>query len=183
MRSDTHRSARRDSVAGTTPLLALLLAILAVLASPPVYSQAEGAQELPPDELEITADAVEMDMARRVGVFTGDVVVLDRNMKVTSATLTLQFDEEKDLKRAIFEGGVRIVQRSEGRWATSERADYDVPKETIVLTGNPVLQQGGGILRNADKVIYRRDTGYFKTEGGRVKLIVPMKPGDDNALP
>ena len=85
--------------------------------------------------------------------FTGNVHVDDGAMKVDSDFMTVKLDKNRDPQLIICEKNVII--RKEGSISYSDRAEYFLPIEKIVLTGKP-------------KVIRTNDKGDKQTMTGKV---------------
>ena len=115
-------------------------------------------------------------------VFTGDVVI-------TQGTLNIQAGRA-DIRRA--DGEIRTVkltgspvrmkqQNDDGSWmnATSSQIDYDLPNDTIVFTGNAVVQQPGRGSMSGGRIVYNTRTGQVQSGGaaggGRVSMTFEPK--------
>ena len=131
-----------------------------------------------PRALQITADTVDMQMNAGKARFDGNVVVLDRGLRIESQSMEVVLNEAGAMTEAIFAGEVSITQEQQDRAATAEHAVYSMARGELVLTGKPVLREGERTLRNAEKIIYNRVTGRIRTEGtrdgGRPTLIIPL---------
>ncbi|MFW5802860.1 MAG: LptA/OstA family protein [Verrucomicrobiota bacterium] len=139
----------------------------------------------PPRELQITADSVDMQMDAGKAGFEGNVVVLDRGLRIESQTMEVNLNEAGAMTEAVFSGEVSIAQEQQDRAATAEHAVYNMAQGELVLTGKPTLREGERTLRNAQKIIYNRMTGRIRTEGtrdgGRPTLIIPLAADNKNA--
>jgi lipopolysaccharide export system protein LptA len=116
-------------------------------------------------------------------------------MEMMADKMTLTFNEKNELQKVVAEDNVRI--KREAYRATSGHAVYDMANGLLELTDNPVLVQETNTIRNAEKVIFERLSGKFRTEGGRPKIdfVVPddkefdffgkdgKKEGDDKKKP
>ena len=160
-------------------LFALITLVLLITAMP-AWSEATPAPEKAPERsLNITADTVDMAMAKGNAVFKGNVVLVDRNLRITADTLQLETTSSGDLQAATFTGNVCITQGENDREATAERAEYQLAKGEFVLSGNPVLRDGKSVLRNAKRIIYNRKDDRFRTEGSedgeRPTINIPLQ--------
>ncbi len=115
--------------------------------------------------IRITSDTMDMDLAANVGIFKGNVSVIDSGMTLTSDKLTLRFSEAQELVLAEATGNVVIVQKDMNRRAMADTAVYTVEDGKIVLTGHPQLTTGKDTLSNAAKITYYRDNERFVAEG------------------
>ena len=101
----------------------------------------------------ITADHMKYDEVKNLVYFTGNVHVDDGAMKVNSDKMTVKLDKNQDPVLIICNDNVVI--RKEGSTSYSDRAEYFLPEEKIVLTGKP-------------KVIRTNNKGEKQTMTGRV---------------
>lgn len=168
----------------TPPIKAIeLLALITLaifLAASPARSETPAAPEKAAQRsLKITADSVDMAMANGNAVFEGNVVLVDRNLRITADKLQLKTTQAGDLQAATFTGNVRITQDEDNREATAERAEYQLAEGELVLSGNPVLRDGKSVLRNAKRIVYNRDNDRFRTEGSadgeRPTINIPLQ--------
>lgn len=138
-----------------------------------------------PRELQITADSVDMQMNAGKARFDGNVLVLDRGLRIESQTMEVVLNEDGAMTEAIFDGDVSITQEQQDRAATAEHAVYSMARGELVLTGKPVLREGERTLRNADKIIYNRVSGRIRTEGtrggGRPTLVIPLASDNESS--
>lgn len=143
------------------------------------------ANAAPPRELQIAADSVDMQLQQGNISFSGNVVVIDRGLRVESAALNVALNEAGQMTEAVFTGNVTIRQEKEDREAAAERAVYDMAQGELVLTGKPVLRAGDRTLRNAKTIIYNRITERIRTEGtrggDRPTLTIPLAPAPGDA--
>lgn len=181
LRSATCRS-RAWLVAGTALLLAASPAPAAEDALPPATTVPAAAAPAPPaapapvkpekkpdatggllpnpdsvQEVEITADTMDMDFAKRLSTFSGNVVVREARMRLQADKMTVHFGENQKAERIECVGNVVIEQPEAGRTARAGRAEYDIVKGTIMLTENPSLKMGDSTLSNAARITYYRD--------------------------
>jgi lipopolysaccharide export system protein LptA len=55
--------------------------------------------------------------------------------------------------------------------ATGDRADFDMPTNTIIISGNVVVTKGQDVLRGQRLVVNMTD-GVSRVEGGRVDALI-----------
>ncbi len=134
------------------PVAAMVL-ILAGIAQTPALTQtlnSFGINEKTP--IEITADAFEVRSQSQVGVFEGNVRVLQGRLTVAADVLEVHYAEEENsdaqsIKRLEARGDVRISspdEQAQGAWAR-----YDVAQRTMVLGGGVLLTRGPDVLEGA----------------------------------
>ncbi|OGV69152.1 MAG: hypothetical protein A3K19_15485 [Lentisphaerae bacterium RIFOXYB12_FULL_65_16] len=143
------------------------------------------------DELEISADTMDMDFADRVATFQGNVKVNDSRMTLQSDKMIVTLNSTDELKRIEALGGVVIQEAGTGRRATAGKAVYDVEAGNIVLTEDPRLYdtEKNGSITGATQITYDRKTEKFRVEGQRneadpsqrptFKVLIPKDKGKD----
>lgn len=88
----------------------------------------------------IRARALRVDRARGTAVWTGDVRVLRSGATVRCDRLVAHSGPDGRLHKAACTGHARMDM--DERWASGERADYDVPAARVWVTGNPMAGDG-----------------------------------------
>ena len=66
-------------------------------------------------------------------------------------------------------GGVVVTQKDQT--ATGDRGDFDMPTNTVTLSGNVVVTKGQDVLRG-QKLVVNMTTGVSRIEGGRVDALI-----------
>lgn len=150
----------------------LVLATLAVLAHDAMARSSDRNQK-------INAEADSSDCR----MVDGAPCLLKGNVRITQGTLDIRAAEADFTIR---DGEIRMVKLtgspahmsqendSGGRInATANRIDYDRATDTIVLTGNAMVQQPGQGSISSERVVYNMSTGQVQGggNGGRVRLI------------
>ena len=157
--------------------------LCAVLLTHPAH--AEKADRDKPVNLE--ADTVTLDDARKVSVYQGNVVL-------TQGTLTLRADRVQVTQNAtgldkISATGrpVAFRQKIDGQDAYiegfSDRIEYDSVNSQLELIGHAQLRRGNDELRGA-QISYNAKTEFYKvigqpdakTPGGRVRAVIMPRP-------
>ncbi len=137
-----------------------LLLILALLATPVLAA----------DPVKITADRFVVDDAARLATFTGNVVVIRRDMTVWAPEVVVDYGDNgpSDIKSFVASGGVRIKTTTQD--ATGDRAIYDPRAETLKLTGNVMVVNATSTVASPDLFLdLNADTSTFTGgKGGRV---------------
>jgi lipopolysaccharide transport protein LptA len=85
--------------------------------------------------VKITADHMRYNENKSVVYFTGNVLADDTSMKVNSDIMTVKLDDKSSPTLIICEKNA--IVRKENSISYSERAEYFLPKEKIVLSGKP----------------------------------------------
>jgi lipopolysaccharide export system protein LptA len=114
-------------------------------------------------------------------VFSGNVRILQGTLDIRAARADVQRGDG-DIRRVILSGSpVQLSQQLDNGSRMNARAakiDYDMPRETVVLTGKAHLEQPGRSSIDSERIVYNMRTGQMQSgrQGGgqRVKMqIIP----------
>lgn len=126
--------------------------------------------------IEISANSNEMDRNANTMTFRGNVVVNRGNVVMTTDRLVVHFLENvNDIQRIQAFGNVTVT--SDNQQATSERANFDVTTEIIIMEGNVLLTQGENraagsrLTVNLSEGTTRLDAPQTAGSDGRVRAI------------
>ncbi len=149
-----------------------------------------------PITTEIYAQEAYFDSNKNIGVFTGQVKVIDPRFNLQSDKLTvyLHRGEEQGLDKAIADGNVAVIrdrpnpeggppQRAIGR---SDHAVYTSSDGNVELTGTPKVQQGTNIhvATSAETVMVINQDGQLTTHGpSRTEIHQEPKEADKTQTP
>ena len=147
----------------------------------------------------IEADKLVYFDKEQKAIYTGNVVVIQGDSKMTCSELTIYMDKgaapgdaapasdaaksgaagSSSRVRHLDAGGpVTVISKTQV--ATGDRAAYDKPQNKVWLLGNVTLSDGGNVTKG-DKLTYDLTTGEATIDAGRVKgLFVPGSPGGDD---
>lgn len=150
--------------------VALVFAVLPLL-TPAIFADEEEAGE---GITVITSERLTFDYKNNHAVFEHDVVVVDRNMRLTGDRLAVWFNEEGEISSIRAEGNVFITQ--DGKIASAGEATYQVAEGKIVLEKTPRLQRGLHILEGTT-ITYWRDEERLVVEPNSVLKIFPGSDG------
>ncbi len=104
----------------------------------------------------VTSEQFRLDMGKRQGVFSGNVLVSSPNFKMKSPEMTVSFGEtDNRIEKLVAKGGVEIEQPD--RTAKANQVDYVVSEDKIVLSGSPEVLQGKNKITGTTITIYRKD--------------------------
>lgn len=137
-----------------------VLAVASLLAVAPVAAQEA-------DPVTITADQFVLDEVAQVATFTGQVVVVRKDLTVWAPTVVVDYGEggPSNIKSFVASGGVRI--KTGEQEATGDSAIYDPGAETLRITGNVMTVNASATVGGPDLIIdLRTNTSVFS--GGRV---------------
>ncbi len=117
----------------------------------------------------IRSDSFQLDAKNRIFHYRDNVEVVKGDLTITADIMTGKYDESSQLREMIAENNV-VVTRGDRLRATSNRAVYDIPKDTVVMTEGPELNDRGNVL-DADKVtILVKEDRSFAEGHVRVKV-------------
>lgn len=160
-------------------LLAPMLA-LALLAAPVLLPAMEQDQDQE-QPLYLEADSAELDEAKALSVYTGNVFIKQGSMEVRGNQVTVHHDAERKPKHIMAVGApAKYRQRMEGDEKEVEaealRMEYNVAKDEITLIDRAVLYQGKDTFRS-DRIVYDRAKGKVKAGASakgkeRVKIMI-----------
>lgn len=119
--------------------------------------------------VEATADALSLNQADGTALYTGNVVIVQGEMRLAAPRVLVIYSEtEKKIRRMEATGGVLLVSGAEA--AEAERADYDIEQGKVVMTGNVLLTQGDSAM-TSERMVVNLDSGTANLEG-RVKTVL-----------
>lgn len=101
--------------------------------------------------IEIAADQLTVEQAKRQAVFAGNVEAVQGDVTLRAERLVVHYDlgSEQTASRAVrrIEAAGDVVIASPEESAKADRAVYDVQAGTIVLEGSVVLARGEDVVR------------------------------------
>src|SRR3990172_7905051 len=146
--------------------------------------------------IEIEADYAELRKNERLTLYTGNVVVTQGSIRMWGYKLTVNYDENDDLKDAFLEGKpAHFKQRPDGRDEDFEgealRMEYHAQDERLHLIDSAKLTQGKSTF-SGPLIVYDTKnsilTGQGRTKsatgdskdgdtpaGSRVRMVIPPK--------
>ncbi len=169
----------------------ILTFITLLLVSPVCWSLTSDKQQ----DIEIEADSAEMDDAKGISIYRGDVVVVQGSIRMTGDIMTVYFDENDDMKLVVMEGKPATYRQLPDDSevydeAESLRMEYYSLRDYVILIDEALVTQEGMRL-SGDRIEYNTITNQAKAEsrttttikdkdekpkeGGRVKLIIKKK--------
>ena len=120
--------------------------------------------------VEATADQLSVNQADGTAVFSGNVVIVQGEMRLSAAEVRIEYADgnTSKIERLHASGGVILVNGKDA--AESAEAIYTIASGEVVLTGNVLLTQSGGTLEG-DKLIVDLNTGKGRMDG-RVRTVL-----------
>ena len=140
-----------------------------------VAAEATTEAEEETDEMNITAERMEMQMEEHRIELSGNVLIEDSTMKLTAQKMTVFLDNDNKMEHIEAEGGVTVRKLDSSESAVGDYGAYDAQTDVIVLTGNCTILQGKNAMKG-DKVIYDRKNQNISLLGATVTI--PLKKGD-----
>lgn len=138
------------------------------------------------DKLEIIDDKNTALLTGNVSVVQGTSILKARQIKV----FYLRGDESNQSKSGVrkIEASGKVAVRSKDNHATADRADVDMVREIVTLSGNVFLSQGNNIAKGCKVVVNLKTSvseikpcGGSSSQGsGRVKLLLDPKSRKTN---
>ncbi len=139
----------------------------------------------------VTSDRLQVDYAKNIGVFEGNVLAVDPQITVRADKMTVTFGgatgvesgetgtnapPARSLQQIVAEGGVVISQ--DERKATGEHAVYTAADGKVVLTGNPKVVTKDGTV-TGKKITFWRNEDKMDVESGSQLIFYPEDRGKD----
>jgi len=137
------------------PLLALILIL-----SCPAALALESDKEQP---IELAADSVDIDEAKGMSIYRGDVDVQQGSMRLRADVVTVHHDKRKPSKLVAEGRPAKFQQRSDKGPIKGEakRLEYKINSENLILIGDAVVTQGKDSIRS-DRIVYDRVKSVVK---------------------
>jgi lipopolysaccharide transport protein LptA len=126
------------------------------------------------DAVAIDADRLVLDQQRATATWVGHVRVIRGTTVLTAPELVAHYDERGEITRVQAKGGAEAKDRD--RWARGARADYDVKKGVLVVTGSPEARQGKNHMRGT-KVTFFPGTDFIEVENATTVIEVDRAKG------
>lgn len=129
-----------------------------------------GASGADPDApVEVTAERLSVDQDTGTAVFTGDVMIVQGEMRLSAPEVLVVYGEAGDrIERLEASGGVLLVSGEDA--AEAQRADYDVESGRIVMSGDVLLTQGRATVAS-ERMEVDLETGRAEL-AGRVRTVL-----------
>lgn len=122
--------------------------------------------------VEVTASNLDVDQKDGTAVFTGDVLIVQGQMRLSAPqVLVVYLEDRTGIRRLEATGGVTLVSGEDA--AEGTRADYDVQTGLIEMSGDVLLVQGVNVL-SGDRMSVDTAAGTARMTG-HVKTV--LQPG------
>ena len=167
-----------------TPIAGLLLTAILAAAAPAIAQEAGrgpfgGFKHDRSAPIEITSDALEVQQANNLAVFSGQVVAGQGTLRLTADRVEVTYDEQAGddsetgaIRNLVADGNVFISNGAET--AQGQTARYDVESGMITMTGDVVLTQGDNVISGQTLTI-NLEEGQGRVEGRVKSIFTPQK--------
>lgn len=123
--------------------------------------------------VEVTADSLAVSQQDGTAIFTGNVVIIQGEMRLAAPRVLVVYAEATEgqqarIARLEATGGVTLVSGPDA--AEAERADYNVDDGQVVMLGNVLLTQGSSAL-TSERMTVNLEEGTAQMDG-RVRTIL-----------
>lgn len=130
----------------------------------------------------ISADSVDIDDAKGVSIYHGNVDIQQGSMRLLADQVTVRHAERKARRIEATGAPVRFSQKpdsgSEEIKATAQRMEYDIDSDEIVLIDQAEIRQGKDTFRS-DRITYDRQRALVKAGAsakGKERVHVTITP-------
>lgn len=127
-------------------------------------------------ELEVTADQLEVDQQTGVTTFSGNVLIIQGDLRMTAGRLRLEYrpggsgQGDRRIDRLVASGGVTLVTPDEALEA--REAIYGMTDGTLEMRGDVLLVQGANVL-SGEQFTADLNTGSGRMSG-RVRTVIRL---------
>jgi lipopolysaccharide export system protein LptA len=143
--------------------------------------------------IQIEADSVRMDDARKTAVYEGNVVLVQGTLNIRAERIDVRQDERGMVSGDATGRPVQFRQKMEGKSefieAQATRIEYDAHTEVLKLIGSAWLKQGQDELRGG-LIVYDMRTELYQAQGGgegasagRVRAVLRPRNPDEAEQP
>ena len=141
-------------------VLAALAASAGSLLAAPAAKPIVGGSNAP---ITISSDSFQADLNAKSGTYSGNVVIVQGDMKLRANTVKLTTINNK-ADKVVASGNV-VVDSPKSGIVTGESGVYSIVPRTVVMAGNVVLKKGKDVMRGAQLTV-NLATGQAVLGGG-----------------
>lgn len=120
--------------------------------------------------VEVTSDSLTIDQATGQAVFSGNVIVLQGDLRMSAPEVRVLYSETQGRRRVdevLASGGVLMTRGADA--AEGREARYDVATAQLTMTGEVLVTQGPTLVAG-DRMVLNMQTGSGSV-GGRVRTV------------
>jgi lipopolysaccharide transport protein LptA len=153
------------------PIRILLFLSALLLPWTPAPAQTDDNPETPPPagSTVITSDELHSDQVAHNSIFTGNVVVVGTNFRMTCQEMTVYFTNANKVDKIVAVGEVVITQPD--RVTHCGHAEYYQDKDTFVLTDQPVIYDHKNEVHGV-RITIDRSTQKMTVDGGKSRVLI-----------
>jgi len=130
--------------------------------------------------MHIQSDSLSVDYKKNSAMWRGHVHASRADGQLTSDSLKVSYGKDfHELQNMVAIGNVRISRGTQ--WSTSNQAVLDQAKQTVVLTGNPVVHDGTDQIAGSRITVYLK-TGESVVEGAKAVIFPRPSKTRDNGV-
>jgi lipopolysaccharide export system protein LptA len=111
----------------------------------------------------ISSDSFQADLNAKTGTYSGNVLIVQADMKLRANTVKLTTVNGKADK--VLASGNVVVDSPKSGIVTGDNGVYSVGPRTVLMTGNVVLKKGKNVMRGAQLTV-NLNTGQAVLGGG-----------------
>jgi len=122
--------------------------------------------------IEITSNTLEIFQKNNTAIFSGDVVVTEKRVRLNADTITVFYKSSSDGKGNVskIEAVGNIIIISDENKITGNKAKYDVENKIIYIYENVVLTREGNNIKG-DSLEYNINNGKMKISSSKGKRV------------
>ena len=147
----------------------LLLTPAAALAQVPLPDDTSTDAQPPLGSTLIMSDELHSDQGSHQSIFTGNVVVVGQNFRMTCQEMTVFFTTDNKVSKIVAVGDVIITQPD--RVTHCGHAEYYQNTDTFVLTQEPEILDNNNDVKST-RITINRQTQQMQTDGGRTTVTI-----------
>lgn len=123
--------------------------------------------------VEVTADSLKVDQRNGNAVFTGNVLVIQGEMRLSAASIRVEYTEDgKKIDKIYADGDVLLVSATDA--AKADAAVYTIATGGVVLTGNVLLTQGETAIAS-ERMVVDLKNGTGQLDGRVTTTFIPKE--------
>lgn len=137
--------------------------------------------EDPGAPVEVTADKLDLARAEGTALFTGNVIAVQGDMRLTADWVLVEYILNPDgtlgddIDRITARDNVLLVTPEEA--AEGNEAIYTLRTNEVVMTGDVLLTQGGNTV-SGDRLVVDMETGIGEVQGRVRTVLQPEQAGE-----
>ncbi len=170
-------------------MLPIILLALLLISSPCTSGASDKKGTKGPNEsIEIKSKTLEIDDGKKTVLFAGNVDAVRGGFRMRSDRLMVYYvgqptqgvteSGQAKIEKIVATGNVKIT-RDEGGLATADKAVYYQGEEKVILTGNPVVQQGGDFVEGSRVILFLNEKRSIVEGSEKMRVRAVLSPGKE----